>query len=155
MPCLFEEKVIWAASWQNQQCGCAPSKDSDQPGHPPSLIRVFAVRMNHAWVLSYPLSAQPRLWSDWADAQADLSLHWAHSHFVDFVTRWLICLKDWYYLQHCEKQAQLNLPVKQAGPCHQDGPCHCNVWICFQLMSKITMWKYVPIEFLFKSILLR
>ena len=24
-------------------------------------------------------------WSDWADAQADLSLHWAHSHFVGFV----------------------------------------------------------------------
>ena len=24
---------IWAASWQNQQCGCAPSEDSDQPGH--------------------------------------------------------------------------------------------------------------------------
>ena len=23
----------------------APSKDSDQPGHPPSLIRVFAVRI--------------------------------------------------------------------------------------------------------------
>ena len=22
---------------------CAPSEDSDQPGHPPSLIRVFAV----------------------------------------------------------------------------------------------------------------
>ena len=35
----------------------APSEDSDQPGHPPSLIRVFAVRMNKAWVLSYPLSA--------------------------------------------------------------------------------------------------
>ena len=34
----------WAASWQNQQCGCAPSEDSDQPGHPPSLFRVFAVR---------------------------------------------------------------------------------------------------------------
>ena len=25
--------------------------------HPPSLIRVFAVRMKEAWVLSYPLSA--------------------------------------------------------------------------------------------------
>ena len=25
----------------------------------------------------------------WADAQADLSLRWAHSHFVGFVTRWL------------------------------------------------------------------
>ena len=34
----------WATSWQNQQCGCAPSEDSDQPGHPPRLIRVFAVR---------------------------------------------------------------------------------------------------------------
>ena len=70
---------IWAAPWQNQQCGCAPSKDSDQPGHPPSLIRVFAVHMKKAWVLSSPLNAQRRLWSDWADAQADLSLRWAHS----------------------------------------------------------------------------
>ena len=49
------------------------------------LIRVFAVRMKKAWVLSYPLSAQRRLWSDWADAQADLSLRWAHTHFVGFV----------------------------------------------------------------------
>ena len=40
---------------------CAPSEDSDQPGHLPSLIRVFAVRMKKAWVLSYPLSAQRRL----------------------------------------------------------------------------------------------
>ena len=34
---------------------CAPSKDSDQPGHPPSLIRVFAVHMKDHWVLSYQL----------------------------------------------------------------------------------------------------
>ena len=38
-----------------------PSEDSDQHGHPPSLIRFFAVRMKKAWVLSYPLSAQRRL----------------------------------------------------------------------------------------------
>ena len=37
---------------------CVPSEDSDQPGHSPSLIRVFAVRMKKAWVLSYPLSTQ-------------------------------------------------------------------------------------------------
>ena len=43
--------------------------------YPPSLIRVFAVRMKKAWALSYPLSARRRLW---ADAQADLSLRWAH-----------------------------------------------------------------------------
>ena len=34
----------WAASWQNQQNDCAPSEDSDQPGHPSSQIRFFAVR---------------------------------------------------------------------------------------------------------------
>ena len=53
--------AIWAASWQNKQNGTAHSEDSDQPGHPPSLIRVFAVRMKKAWALSYPLSAQRRL----------------------------------------------------------------------------------------------
>ena len=29
-------------------------------------------------------------WSDWADAQADLSLRWAHTHFVGFVMSRLI-----------------------------------------------------------------
>ena len=77
----------WATSWQNQQCGCAPSEDSDQPGHPPSLSKVFAMRMKKHSVLSYPLSAQRRLWSDWTDAQAVLSLRLAHSHFVCFVMR--------------------------------------------------------------------
>ena len=43
------------------------SEDSGQTGHDP----------------------QRRLWSDWADAQADLSLRWAHSHFVGFVMLWL------------------------------------------------------------------
>ena len=45
-----------------------------------------------AWALSYPLSAQRRLWSDWADAQADLSLRWVHSHFAGFVMSRLIYL---------------------------------------------------------------
>ena len=49
------------------------------------ICRVFAVRMKKAWVLSYPLSAQRRHWSDWADAEADLSLRGVHSHFVGFV----------------------------------------------------------------------
>ena len=51
---------------------------------------VFAVRIKKAWIFSYPLSTQQRLWSDWADAQADLNLHWMHSHFVGFVMRRLI-----------------------------------------------------------------
>ena len=36
--------IIWATSWENQQNECAPSEDSDQPVHLPSLVRVFAVR---------------------------------------------------------------------------------------------------------------
>ena len=36
--------VLWATTWQNQQNECVPSDGSDQPGHPPSLIRVFVVR---------------------------------------------------------------------------------------------------------------
>ena len=47
---------------------CAPSENPGQSGHPPSLIRVFAGRMKN-----HPKSAQRRLWSDWADAQADLT----------------------------------------------------------------------------------
>ena len=36
---------------KTNKMACAPSQDSDQPGHPPSLIRVFAVCMKKAWVL--------------------------------------------------------------------------------------------------------
>ena len=46
---------------KNNKMACAPSEGSDQAGHPPSLIRVFAVCMKKARVLSYPVSAQRRL----------------------------------------------------------------------------------------------
>ena len=51
----------------------------------------MAVRQAKPGSFSYPLSAQWRLWSDWADAQADLSLRWAHTHFVGFVMSRLKC----------------------------------------------------------------
>ena len=73
---------------------CAPSEDSDQPGHPPSLIRVFAVRMKPHWVLSYPLSPQRRLWSVCAVAQVDLSLRWAHMPFCLFCHELALLGKD-------------------------------------------------------------
>ena len=73
----------------------APSKGSDQPGHPPSLIRVLAVRMKKHWTLNYLLSAQWRLWSDWADAQADLSFCWVHMPF-------------WWF---CHEVAHLSQPM--------------------------------------------
>ena len=47
------------------------------PGHLPSLIRVFAV---HSMGSQGPKlhHADCKDWSDWADAQADLSLRWGH-----------------------------------------------------------------------------
>ena len=33
----------WATSWQNQQNDYAPSEDSDQPGQPPSVIRILGI----------------------------------------------------------------------------------------------------------------
>ena len=90
--CCTRRRTFEPPRDKTNKMACAPSKDSDQPGHPPSLIRVFAVRMKKAWVLSYALSAQRLLSTDWADAQADLSLSWTHSHFVGFVMRRLISL---------------------------------------------------------------
>ena len=182
LPRLFSEfqTSIWATSWQNQQMVCAPSEDSDQPGHPPSLISVFVVRsmgswghnvslcgkwrlirlggcpgwsefslgaqafcwfchvaahflillllqgdklscdmtkptkwlcvqrrLRSAWAFAQsdqslscpheeslgpqlPTEYKRRLWSDWADTQAYLSLRWAHTHFVGLSCRGLI-----------------------------------------------------------------
>ena len=46
------------------------------------------------WVVKDPsfLHADSEDWSDWAYAQADLSLRWAHNHIVGFVMKWLILL---------------------------------------------------------------
>ena len=47
---------------KTDKMACAPSEDSDQPGHPPSLIRVFTA----AWRKLGPLAT-----------------HWAHSEYSD------------------------------------------------------------------------
>ena len=41
---LETECIIEPPYEKNNQMACAPSEDSDQPGHQPNLIRVFAVR---------------------------------------------------------------------------------------------------------------
>ena len=84
-------------------------------------VWVFAVRMKKALVLSYPLSAQRRLWlwPTWTDVQADLSLRRAHRHFVGFVIRRLIywwscqsesfCRKPHTKFQHVAELCQLRV----------------------------------------------
>ena len=88
---------------KTNKVACAPSEDSDQPGHPASLIRVFAVRMKKAWVLSYPLSAQRRFWSDWA---SDQSLRWAHMPFC------------WFCHEVAQFTTTVSKHVRQRQKCH-------------------------------------
>ena len=88
------QRVLWPVTWQNQQNECVPSEDSDQPGHLPSLIDAQADQSSLCtqWVTKDPrfLHADSEDWSDWADAQADLSLCWEHTHFVGFVMSQLL-----------------------------------------------------------------
>ena len=111
---------------------CAPSEDSDQPEHPPSLIRVYAVRMNIPWVLSYPLSTQRRLRSDWdlgGSAQSDLSLCWVLRTLCLFlsccgiyVSRYLSLGRTHGFrrlglmmmLSHCQLQVASNFDYRRA-----------------------------------------
>ena len=71
-----------------------PAKTQISQGFHPVWSESSLSAWRKLWVFSYPLSAQWRLWWDWADAQADLSLRWAHSHFVGFVMSRLIFQKS-------------------------------------------------------------
>ena len=80
-----------------------PSEDSDQHGHPSSLIRVFTVCMKKHWVLIYPISAQRRLSLgsiDWQSGRLPRLIGvftGPRGHFVGFVMGRLICLMSVLY----------------------------------------------------------
>ena len=76
---------------------CAPSEDSDPPEHPPSLIRVFAVRMKKATNWAHSEDSDQTGWMP--------RLIWVFAgrtcHFVGFVMRRLICVlwvRHWWKL---------------------------------------------------------
>ena len=57
-----------------------------------------------AWRKLVPLAihwAHSEDWSDWADAQADLSLRWVHIHFVGFVMSWYISFSHGHLKNAC------------------------------------------------------
>ena len=76
---FLKEKSLFEAKRQETYILiCGPYRDSDQPAHPRSLIRVAAIRLKKPCTLGYPKCAQWRFWSDCTRAQADLNLCWAH-----------------------------------------------------------------------------
>ena len=64
---------------KTNKMACAPSEDSDQPGHPPSAQAVLSLRCPQEESLGPQLPIECT-----ADAQADLSLRWAHMSFCWF-----------------------------------------------------------------------
>ena len=117
---------IWATSWQNQQLGCAPSEDSDQPGHPPSLIRVFAVRMKKTWTLSYPLSAQRRL------IRLGGCPGWSESSLGAQPHCWL-----------CHEAAHMEVVNMTLAALHLADSAWQSGWSCLDLIS--WLWVWIPL----------
>ena len=70
----------------------------------PSLIRIFAVRVRRAWVLSYPLSAQRRhdqtglIWVFAGRTAILLVLSWGGSYIV-FSKSWTCYMNNWYKMK--------------------------------------------------------
>ena len=71
-------KAIWAVTCGLQQCGILTSVDSDEPVQPPFKLRNYKLCSVSSLTLIEYSSEEQRLWSDWAYAQAGLSLCWSH-----------------------------------------------------------------------------
>ena len=70
---------IWAGHSIFYKIICAPSKDSNLPAHPRSLMRVFTKHFVGSQESKAASSGgQRRLWSTYADALSDLSPYWTH-----------------------------------------------------------------------------
>ena len=90
---------------------CVPSKDSSLSA------------WKKPWVFSYPLSTLWRPWSDWVDAQADLSLRWVHRPYC-----WVLSccgLNFLKYLSHCKGSKNAS-PLQAAHSIFEHFPLNQN-----------------------------
>ena len=127
------EKDMWAASWQNQQNDCAPSEDSDQPGHPP----VWSVCTCVQWVAKGPSFL--RADSEDSDQVGRMPrLIWVFAgrtcHFVGYVMRRLMNTKGY----HCFcLYSAYNWQMSPECPYN-----HENVYVYHRLLTEFGMLLY-------------
>ena len=113
-----------ATSWQNPQNGMC-TKRGLRSAWASTQSDQSSLCMKKAWVLSYPLSAQRSLWSDWADAQADPNLRWVHPHFVGFVMPWLRSISTILNSRvHSNMNQAMTKPVYANKNLYADQPAH-------------------------------
>ena len=88
----------WKNVWLNEPRHDKTNKMSVRPAKTQISLGIRPVSSESSlcaqWVAKDPsfVHADNEDWSDWADAQADLSLRWAHSHIVGFVMSRLKCI---------------------------------------------------------------
>ena len=83
----------WVAQHdKTNNMACLPSKDADQTGHPPSLIRVFSMHSLGSQSPNTSSCRQRSLWSDWADTRLIWVFAGRTGHFVGFVMQQFISI---------------------------------------------------------------
>ena len=72
---------------------CSPSEDSDHYWASTKSDQ----NLHCALIRNVSSCSQGRLWSNWVDVQADLSLCWVTGHFVGFVVHYStgLCFDNW------------------------------------------------------------
>ena len=157
MNCITLIWAIWATSWQNQQNGCASSEDSDQPGHPPNLIRIFAV--------GCPGWSESSLCAQWVAKDPDfLHAHIEDSdqtgrmyrlirvfagricHFIGLVTMWLIYKTELYIKK--------NGSILNSFICLHHYFSYGQGWFvcgCYFLFCYYTNFYFIPLEFIWTT----
>ena len=93
--CKFFHTYLSRLKTEPTKWSVRPARTQPQPGHPPSLISLRSTLNGYSWRPNVSSCGQRRLWSDWADAQADLSLRWAHLPFCWLCHEAAYLLKVW------------------------------------------------------------
>ena len=99
---------------------------------------VFTVRLMGSSGPQLSSCWQQRLWSEWVDAQADLSIRWAHSHFVGLVMSWLQCIiaNFLWIVMYCNnpKYSDRQVCANSADPDQPDLDLYC-LPLCLRVLD--------------------